>query len=209
MSSLTDSATSVTRYQFARAVSIGSFCLALGLVAAFVYQAGLFQALVPRPVEPGPQAPLPGQTTVSDSHATGFDRENQPYDVNALAARQDEKKPDQVYLTTVAGIFKRGSGDTFKITANSGLYNTTVKELDLEGDVTLVSEGRFTARMAKAHVVVADKKLTSNTPVTVDLGSGHIDANGLEITDNGKKILFLNGVRAKFRAKGQLGDGKP
>jgi lipopolysaccharide export system protein LptC len=129
--------------------------------------------------------------------------------VNAAAARQDEKSPDRVFLTTVAGIFKRGSGDTFKLTANSGLYNTTAKELDLEGNVTLVSEGRFTARMAKAHVVVADKKLTSNTPVTVDLGSSHIDANGLEITDNGKKILFSNGVRAKFRAKGQLGDGKP
>jgi lipopolysaccharide export system protein LptC len=209
MSSLTDSAVGMTRFQFARAVSIGSLCLALGLVAAFVYQAGLFQALVPRPVEPGPQAPLAGQTTVSDSRATGFDRENQPYDVNAAAARQDDKSPDRVFLTTVAGIFKRRSGDTFKLTANAGLYNTTAKELDLEGDVTLISEGRFTARMAKAHVVVAEKKLTSNTAVTVDLGSGQIDANGLEITDDGKKILFSNGVRAKFRAKGQLGDGKP
>jgi lipopolysaccharide export system protein LptC len=208
MSSLTDSAAGVTRFQLARFVSIGSLCLALGLVAAFIYQAGLFQALAPRPVEPGPQAPLAGQTTVSDSRATGFDRENQPYDVTAASARQDEKEPDRVYLKAVAGTFKRGTGDTFKLTANSGLYKTTAKELDLDGDVTLISEGRFTARMARAHVIVAEKKLTSNTPVTVDLGSGRIDANGLEITEDGKKILFSNGVRAKFSAKGQLGDGK-
>jgi lipopolysaccharide export system protein LptC len=199
----------MNRVQLAGAVRFAAFGLAAGLVAIFVYQAGLFQTLTPRPVEPGPQAPLPGQTTVSGSRATGFDRENQPYDVVARVALQDEKAPDHVHLEMVAGTFRRASGEILKLTAKTAVYNTSAKELDLQGDVTLVSEGRFTAHMAKAHVVVPEKKMTSNSPVVVDLGSGQINANGVEITDDGKRILFSSGVRAKFRAKGQQGDGKP
>jgi lipopolysaccharide export system protein LptC len=202
MSSLTE-AKSASRVQLSRIIAAVAFGLAAVLIGLFVYQAGLFQALTPRPAEPGFEAPRPGETNVSGSRATGFDRENQPYDVTAQTARMDEKEPGRVHLNMVAGTFRRTSGEILKLTANTALYNTTLKELDLEGDVTLVSEGRFTARMAKARVVVAEKKLTSDAPVTVNLGSSQIDANGLAVTDDGKRILFSNGVRAKFRAKGQ------
>jgi lipopolysaccharide export system protein LptC len=199
----------MTRVQFSRAVMAASLCLAVGLVGVFIYQAGLFQALAPRPAEPGLAAPAPGETTISGSRATGFDRENQPYDVTAQSARQDEKEPSRVHLRTVTGTFKRTSGEVFTLSANAALYDTRAKELDLEGDVTLASEGRFTARMAKAHVVVADKTLTSNTPVTVDMDSGQINANGVTISDDGNRILFSHGVRATFKAKAQQGDGTP
>jgi lipopolysaccharide export system protein LptC len=209
MSSLTSTAAGLTRVQLSRTVTAAALCLAAGLAGVFVYQAGLFQTLAPRPVEPGLQTPLAGQTTVSGSRATGFDREHQPYDVTASAARQDEKEPDRVHLQSITGTFRRASGEILRLTANTALYNTSVKELDLEGDVTLVSEGRFTAHMARAHVVVADKTLTSGAPVSVDLESGHVDANGVTITNDGKNILFSNGVRATFKAKGQQGDGTP
>lgn len=208
MSSLT-SPTGMSRVQLSRTVTGAALLLAAGLVGAFIYQAGLFQALAPRQAEPGLAVPAPGETTISGSRATGFDRENQPYDVTASSARQDEKEPDRVHLQDVAGTFKRASGEVFKLTAKQALYNTSARELDLEGDVTLESEGRFTARMEKAHVVVADKTLTSDTPVAVDLGSGQINANGVKIADDGKRIVFSNGVRAKFKAKGQQGDGTP
>ncbi len=54
--------------------------------------------------------------------------------------------------------------------------------------------------MDKAHVVVEEKKLTSDAPVAVTLADGTIEANGLEITNDGKTILFLNGVKARFAA---------
>jgi lipopolysaccharide export system protein LptC len=56
-----------------------------------------------------------------------------------------------------------------------------VKELDLEGQVTIVQKDRFTAVMEKAHVVVEEKKLTSErVPVDVTFGTGTIKANGMK-----------------------------
>ena len=85
--------------------------------------------------------------------------------------------------------------------------------LDLEGNVTIVEKDRFTATMDKAHVVVEEKKLTSDVPVDVQFTSGSIQANGVQITDDGRHILFLNGVKARFSqgstAQGETqGDGQ-
>ena len=62
--------------------------------------------------------------------------------------------------------------------------------------------------MDKAHVIVGEKRLASNTPVDVELASGTIKANGVEITNDGNNILFLNGVKARFKNT-QKGDSTP
>ncbi len=75
--------------------------------------------------------------------------------------------------------------------------------------MTITEGARFVARMAKAHVVVEQKSLTSDVPVDVTMGGGTIKANGLQITDDGARILFLNGVKARFRADAEKGDQTP
>jgi hypothetical protein len=44
--------------------------------------------------------------------------------------------------------------------------------------------------------------------VTLDNG-GTIFAKGLKISDDGRYILFLNGVKAKFKASATKGDAQP
>ena len=89
------------------------------------------------------------------------------------------------------------------------VYDTKAKEMDLRGSVQ-ISEGiRFVARMEQAHVTVEKKALTSNVPVEVEFAGGMVHANGLEITDDGARILFLNGVKARFGAEAAKGDQAP
>ena len=107
------------------------------------------------------------------------------------------------------GLFRRASGTKYTITAVSGLYDTNIKSLDLAGKVVLQQEGRFTARMEKANIAVKEKKLTSDTPVVANFASGTVDANGMQITDDGNRILFLNGVKARFNAPEGKGDENP
>jgi hypothetical protein len=78
--------------------------------------------------------------------------------------------------------------------------------MDLEGKVMIVEAGRFTAAMEKAHIVMEKKNLVSNVPVVVEMDSGTITANGLQITNDGKNILFLNGVKARFTETAKKGD---
>ncbi len=185
----------------------GAFALIVLLLAGiFLYQAGTFTNK-PKPGDV-PSLP-PDQVTVTDSTITGLDKQQKPYSISARTAVQDKEKPNFINLDEVTGATNRSNGDAITFQSRKGLYNSDVKTLDLETDVVIKSEGRFTARMDKAHVVVAEKRLTSNVPVAVELSTGTINANGVEITNDGNNILFLNGVKAHFESSSSKGDSTP
>jgi LPS export ABC transporter protein LptC len=181
--------------------------VAVGFFAVFLIQAGFFAALLPKQTTAPVEVENPEQITSTDSSLAGFDRERQPYEVRAESGYQDKDKPNLVHLEKVAATFRKATGEIYDVTANRALYDTKAKELDLSGDVEIVEQGRFTARMERAHVVVEEKRLTSDAAVAVSLADGSIAAHGLEISDDGKTILFLNGVRARFGSTPQQGDG--
>jgi lipopolysaccharide export system protein LptC len=165
------------------------------LLLIFLYQTGAFTS-APKPVDQ--TAVSHDQVTVVDSTITGLDSQNRPYSISARNAVQDKDKPNFIALDEVSGATNRTNGDAITFESKKGLYDSDVKTLDLDTDVVVKSAGRFTARMDKAHVIVGEKRLTSNVPVAVELTTGTINANGVEITNDGNNILFLNGVKAHF-----------
>lgn len=185
----------------------GAFGIALvGLVLSFLYQTGAFTPK-PKPVD---EAVVPSDhVTVSSSTITGLDSQQQPYSIAAQTAIQDRDQPKLIKLDVVSGATNRKNGEAITFESRKGLYNSDVKTLDLEIDVVIKSEGRFTARMDKAHVVVGEKRLTSDVPVAVELSNGRINANGVQITNDGNNILFLNGVKAHFGSPDTRGDNTP
>jgi lipopolysaccharide export system protein LptC len=183
--------------------------LGLGFVLAFLVQAGLFTAVLPESPETPPPQIRPGQVTATRSTVTGVDREQQPYEVTARRGWQDEATPSLVHLEGPEGRFRRAAGTEYMISAETGLYDTGTKKLDLAGNVLLEQKDRFAARMDKANIVVDEKRLVSAGPVAATFGSGTVNANGLQITDDGRRILFLNGVKARFEAPPAKGDVIP
>jgi lipopolysaccharide export system protein LptC len=185
----------------------GAFALiVLALIGIFLYQTGTFTSQ-PKPVM---DAAVPAdQVTVADSTITGLDSEQQPYAISAATAVQDKEKPNFITLDKVSGSTSRGDGEKILFQSEKGLYNSDVKTLDLDTDVVIRSAGRFTARMDKAHVIVEEKRLTSAVPVAVELSNGTINANGVEISNDGNNILFLNGVKAHFEKSSSKGDSTP
>ena len=178
----------------------------LGFVVVFLIQAGLFASLVPRQQPVAASVENPEQITSYDSTITGVDKDNQPYELKAERGWQDAAKPEWIHLEDVAGKFHKTTGVTYNVTSNQAHYNKKLEEADLNGSVVITEANRFTATMERAHVVVRDKKLTSDVPVEVVFSNGTIQANGLQITENGAKILFLNGVKAHFETQSAKGD---
>ena len=209
MSSPTDQARkAVRRARLAKALSWLAAALGLGFVLVFLAQAGLFTAMLPEE----PEAPPPAradQITATQSTVTGLDREKQPYEVKARRGWQDEKTPTLVHLEAPEGVFRRAAGTEYMISAETGLYDTEAKKLDLSGNVLLEQRDRFKARMDRANIVVEEKSLASDSPVAVTFGSSTINANGMQITDDGARILFLNGVKGRFETSQSKGDANP
>jgi lipopolysaccharide export system protein LptC len=214
MSSRIDAMHRVPRGRTARAAArarmapyvSGAFAAAVvTLLVIFLYQTGAF---TPPPKKVDYTAASHDQVTVTDSTITGLDSQNRPYSISARGAVQDKDKPNFINLDDVSGATNRTNGEAITFESRKGLYNSDVKTLDLNTDVVIKSAGRFTARMDKAHVVVAEKRLTSDVPVLVELTSGTINANGVEITNDGNNIVFLNGVKAQFRNT-KTGDSTP
>ena len=72
------------------------------------------------------------------------------------------------------------------------------KQLNLAGDVRLVSEGRFVASLSEAEVDVESKGLVSRSPVVVEMTDGMIWAGDMAISEDGGRVLFTGGVKASF-----------
>lgn len=207
MSSPTSQARKAVRAaSLSRLLSWLAAAIGLGFVVAFLAQAGLFESLMPRQALPPPPDVEPDRITAGVSTVTGIDDDRQPYKVTAKRGWQDGQTPNLVHLEEPVGQFRRASGAKYAITGLTGLYDSKTRSLNLEGNVVLEQEGRFTARMDKAQIAVKEKTLTADTAVAARFGSGTVDANGMQITDDGARILFLNGVKARFTAPEGKGD---
>jgi lipopolysaccharide export system protein LptC len=197
------------RARLAPILSWAALAVGFGLVIVFLLQAGFFSILLPKPNPAIPTVEMPEQIAGSFARISGFDRENQPYVITSKRGYQDKETADLVHLEDLTGTFQRKSGQSFELLSNTGLYNVKAKEMDLEGNVRIVEKGRFTATMAKAHVELEKKNLVSNVPVVVEMDAGTISANGLQVSNDGNNIKFLNGVKARFNQTMTKGDTTP
>ncbi len=202
----TPRAPGASRARILRWASRITIALTLGLVLMFVLQIARFDALRPPKRSASEEAPPASQITAERSTIAGFDNEQQPFAVDARTAEQDAEKSNIVHLTAVDGRLRKTDGTVMTVTASRGIYDTDIKVLDLKGDVKLASTGKFVASMDKARVFMEQKKLYSDVPVTVSLKHGTIAAGGVEITDQGNRILFFNRVRTTYTASDSTGD---
>ncbi len=171
------------------------------LLAVFTVKAGMFASLFGRKPEPVVDMPLPDQVSSGVSSITGFDKDGQPYQLTSQSVLQDKNNSDLAHLKQITGVLSKKTGKKLLMNALSGQYNVDKKVLDLEGDIKLVSEGEYTAYLEKARVTLKEKRLYAKVPVTVIFDRGTIRANGVDISDNGNRVLFFGGVKTRFNSE--------
>ncbi len=196
------------RHTLSKPLSYGAGVLALGLVLVYASQLGLFDGVVGGP--PPVPAPVTSPDLMTGKNATisGIGKNNEPFTVNAKSGIQDRDKETLVHLQTVNGMFQRPGGEQLLVDAARARYETNTKLLHLEGAVTFNEAGRFTALMEGAEVNTETQTLVSQSPVTVNVIGGTIRADTFTVTDQGQRMLFKGGVKARFVTEDhQTGDG--
>lgn len=177
---------------FKLAIPVGAF-LAVALVIAITFfnPFASYGGLTLGPVS------VSGSRIVMDNpRLTGFQSESRPYVVTAREASQDVREPHLIDLVDLrANLTIDAAGAVARVEAATGRFDTQTELLELTKDVRVVSTG-YKVDLHSARVDFQTGSVVSPEPVRVEFESGTIEADGMNIVDNGKVITFEGNVRS-------------
>ena len=157
----------------------------------------------------GPLSLSGTKVTMERPRLTGFRKDAQPYEVTATSATQDVRKPHIVEMKEMkARMVIDDNGETARLEAAAGVFDTQKEFLDLHQDVRVTTNSGHEARLKSAAVDFKAGTVVSRGPVTVKLTNGHVEADQLEISDSGKIIAFVGRVRTLLDLSGGDRPGK-
>ena len=153
-----------------------------------------FRMITGLPIDLGKIAVSGTTITMESPHMAGFTSDKRPYDVIARNARQDVTDPSNIDLEYIKGKIEMEDRSTVDMDAKRGNFNNKTQLLHLQEDIFLKSSTGYEARLTDAVVDMDKSTVRSDQPVAVKLLNGNLDANNLEIVDNGATVTFGGGV---------------
>ncbi len=141
------------------------------------------------------------QVTMAGPKLTGFRRNLQPYEITATKAVQNIKDMSVIELNDLKAHFVLDDkGSIADLKAKTGVWNTKTEQMRLTNNVRLTTDKGQDVQLKSASVDFKSGRIVSKEPVTVTLPDGLIEANSMEVTENGKNIVFRGQVRSVFAA---------
>ncbi len=172
--------------------------VAAALVALIVFQSGIFETPDAEKSDPPAKVEYPDQVSGANATITGHDRNQKPFEIKAAKGQQDKAVKTLVHLQEVTGTFERDTGRNMDVAASNGRYDTSTRKFELQGNVVFSEGTRMKAMMEAAEINTVDQSLKSASPVTVEMHGTNIRADSLTVSDNGTRVLFKGGVKARF-----------
>lgn len=128
--------------------------------------------------------------TMESPRLTGFTLDSRAYEFSAAAAAQDITKPNLVELHQLQAKMEMQDKSTVEMSATSGTYDAKSEMLTLDDNIHLVSSTGYEGRLSEAVIDVRKGNVVSDKPVWVKLLNGSLNAQRLDIGDNGAVIRF-------------------
>lgn len=176
-------------------IPIGSL-LAVGIVAFGSY----FDPLSRIPgLTLGPVSMQGSKIAMESPRLTGFRKDKRPYEVTATAAFQDVRKPNVVELKDMkARLAIDDSGAMAHLVSQAGIFDTSKEHLELKDSIRVWTERGEEILLRSASVDFKAGTAVSREPVRITTPTLKLDAEGLEMSDNGKVLGFTGRVRAQL-----------
>ncbi len=153
-----------------------------------------FRMITGLPIDLGKVAVHGTTITMESPHMAGFTSDKRPYDVSARSARQDVTDPSNVDLEYIKGKIEMDDKSIVDMDALHGHFNNKTQLLHLQEKIFLKSSTGYEARLTDALVDMTKSSVHSDQPVKVKLLNGNLDAQNLDIVDNGALVTFGGGV---------------
>jgi lipopolysaccharide export system protein LptC len=170
-----------------------SIAAVLGLL---IFQAYFnpFRVLANIRVDPGKIIISGTRIKMGSPRYSGYTSDNRPYEVTAQAASQDITKPDIIDLEDIWAKVEMQDKSTVVMTARTGVYNSKIDRLFLSNEIRLNTSTGHTALLHDATIEIKKGSVVSENPVEVAFLRGVLNANQLQIDDQGAVIRFGGGV---------------
>ncbi len=139
---------------------------------------------------------------MANARYTGIDRNNRPFTITAVMARQ---KPDLQGLITLekpTGDLTTTAGNWLELSANTGLYQQQPQLLDLFGQVALFQDKGNEFHSTTAHIDMAAGTAEGDDPTTGQGPFGNVTADGFRILDRGDTIIFKGHATLEIEPRG-------
>lgn len=140
-----------------------------------------------------------GKVRMETPKLSGYRKDNRPYQVTAENAFQEIKNPTQIELQTLTARIQMEREGWVTVNAKTGLFDTQKEKLRLVDEVKIRTESGYDMQMKTADVDFKSGAVVSREPVKVNLGETTIDANTLDVKNNGELIAFEGRVRVFIR----------
>ena len=140
------------------------------------------------------------KVTMASPKLTGFRNDGQPYSVTAEKALQDVKNPTTVELQKLTGDVGMAGGETMRISADSGIYDTLAQRMRVSGNVRM-SNARFDVRLRTADVDFKTGSYQSDDPVEIHVGEQTtVLSDRATARNNGQQLTFEGHVRTRMNS---------
>lgn len=144
----------------------------------------------------GPVSLSGTKITMEKPRLTGYRKDNRGYEMTATAALQDVRKPTIVELKEMKGRMTMDEEGTLAhLEAVSGVFDSQKEQLELHQGVYVHTDKDQQAWLKSAKIDFKAGTVSSKEPVKVSMPGTQIDADALDITDNGKVISFIGSVK--------------
>jgi lipopolysaccharide export system protein LptC len=143
--------------------------------------------------------------TMQSPHLSGFTVDSRAYEFSADAAAQDITKPDLVELHQLRAKMEMQDKSTVEMSAVSGIYDIKTEMLTLNDNIELQSSTGYAGKLSEAVIDVKKGNVVSDKPVWVKMLDGFLNAQSLDIVDNGSVIRF-SGVAMTIQPKPSASD---
>jgi lipopolysaccharide export system protein LptC len=148
--------------------------------------------------------PLTNSVVMDKPQISGFEGTRRAYEVKADRAVQALDNPKVVTFEQIAATIGMEDAGTATVDAELGVYDGNNDILTLSDGIAIKTTTGYWANFEAAAIDLRAGSLTSDQPIEIRTDQGTIRANGVEITDHGKRIAFLNGVSVTYLPVGEL-----
>jgi len=142
-----------------------------------------------------------GKLVMANPKLDGFTKDKLPYSMRATRAIQDLGNTDIIRLEEIDAKLPVDPKTSAKIVASTGVYDNGKNRLTIDSDLTVTTTDGMTANLKSADMDMDTGTMTTSDPVEILMNGSTITALSMNMTDNGKVIVFENRVRVHIEPK--------